>query len=672
MKRFLLIPIALLLLASLTPTSPRAGGFLIEPSKNPEFIVYDMDPALIEELTGVPYEEMVRRRLDRETRAPSDTGVVLALLCQWEDDLADTSAHPPSAYDELLWSQGVVDPGSMREYFLEVSYGDFWIEGEVRGWLTEPTYDPGNWFTDFFEALDPYIDFSDFDRDGDGYTDAVWIFHAGPGQEETHDPNHIWSYAVSGLYYMTDDGVYINRYSCNPEMHADGSIVSIRVPAHEATHVLGLPDLYDYDSKLDTNTYFTPGDANDHPTVDWALMGYAGYNIMSYGTRQDPSHHCAWSKQELGWVTPASITTSMHHVPLPEVNTNAVVYKIPRSGTQEYFLIENRNSNSSSKFDHLDSDFSAYFPWFTFGRNQKDPGMLILHVDDAVSSNNAGPSSPHYMVTVMDAGYDPAHPWDGVSEFSEWWYPYEFRIGAPFAGEDAGQDAFTPNTTPNSSWYGASSGIWITNISESDSVMTFDIGFGNAWPAIVDHSPAALDTSLMEGASHPFSIAAIDRDGDATAYGWTVNGSPVGTGDSIYTHLPGPAGTVDTILAVASDGSLADSLVWLVGSDVNTAVATAGNAPAPPGRLLTAAPNPFNPTVTVRAILPSAGHARLTVHDPSGRRVAVLLDERAEAGEVIRAWNGRDDAGRPVPSGVYLLRLDAGNRAETRKIVLLR
>ncbi|RPJ41262.1 MAG: M6 family metalloprotease domain-containing protein, partial [Candidatus Latescibacterota bacterium] len=495
------------------------AGFLVPPAENPRFVVYDLPPGEIESRLGITYEEMLERRAEVPVRAPSDTGVVLVLLCEWQDDPADEIAHPPAAYDTLLFSQGIVDPGSMREYYLEVSYGDYWIEGDIFGWLTEPTYEPDYWFTDFLAQADPFVDFSDYDRDGDGYTDAVWIFHAGPGQEETHDPDHIWSYAVSGLDYMTDDGVIVDRYSCNPEEHADGSITTIRVGAHEAAHVLGLPDLYDYDSKLDTVTYYTPNDANDHPLVDWCLMGYGGYNIMAYVTRPDPSHLCAWSKKQLGWMTPTVLSANAHRIPLPEANTNPVSYRISRPGsTKEYFLIENRNANSSSQFDHRDGDFSAYFHWFTPGGNEKDSGILIYHVDDNMSKNNGKPTYAHYKVIVEDAGYDAAHPWDGSNEFSEEWFPYEFRIGAAYAAEDAGQTSFTPNTDPNTNWYASASGVWITNISESDSVMTFDLGFGNAWPAIVDHFPPSLDTTLESGAAFLFSAAAVDENHSSLTY----------------------------------------------------------------------------------------------------------------------------------------------------------
>ncbi len=662
----------------------REAGWLLPPAANPRFVIYDLPAGEIESSLSIPYDEMVRRRSRvleesvREKRAAEgktaavDTGVALILLCQWDDHPADTLAHPRSAFDTLLFSTGAVSTGSLREYFREVSYGKYRIEGEVHGWYSQPTYISSLYFTDFFAAADPFIDYSRFDKDGDGYTDAVWIFHAGPGQEETHDPADIWSFAVQGLNYMTDDGVIIDRFSCNPEVHVDGSIIDIRVPGHEATHVLGMPDLYDYDSKLDTTTYFTPGDANDHPVVDWCIMGYAGYNLMSYGTRTDPAHMCAWIKTKLGYITPTILSSPQQGVSLPEVELNQAVFKIEKSpGSAEYFLVENRNSASTAIFDHLDSDFSAYFPWFTAGRNPKDSGLIIYHVDDNVGSNTYGPNAPHYKVIVEDAGYDSATPWDGVSEFSGEWYPYEFRTGAAFAAEDSGQTSFTPLSMPSSDWYGASSGIWITNISASGGTMTFDIGFGNAWPYIAAHSPATTDTVIAQGSAALFSVTAVDEDGDALTYDWYENGVAVQSGAaSTYSYLADSPAAPETLRVTATDGSLSASFSWIVTTDISTGTPSVEPLPASPQ--LVAAPTPFNPVVMIRYSLPRDADVRVAIHDEAGRLVTVLDDRFASAGSHTVAWRGKDRAGRDVASGVYFARLVSNGDAVVRKIVLIR
>jgi M6 family metalloprotease-like protein len=560
----------------------------------------------------------------------------------------------------------------MREYFLETSYVSYFMIGDVWGWLTQPDYAEDLWFTDFFAAADPFIDFSRYDRDGDGYTDAVWVFHAGPGQEETHDYDDIWSYAVYGLDYMTDDGVIIDRYSCNPEEHADGTIITIRVAAHEATHVLGLPDLYDYDAKLDVTTYYTPGDRNDHPLVDWCLMGYGGYNIMSYGTRQDPSHHCAWSKWKLGFVDPIPLATSTHRVRVPEVETHPVIYRITGTGagSQECFLVENRNTTSeTARFDHLDSDFSAYFDWFTPGQNQKDPGLLILHVDDAVGSNNSGPSNPHYKVIVEDAGYDPARPWDGVSEFSEWWYPYEFRIGATWAAEDS-QTAFTPLSYPNSDWYGAPSEIWITNISQSGPVMTFDLGYGNAWPAIMEHTPASFDTSLTPGVPTRFSVTALDPNGDSLSYSWTAHaGLTQSATEPQFWYYPLLPGARDTIRVVVSDGELADSLAWVV----TYGTVSGDDLPAVPMQpTLVATPRPFRDMVTLTCTMPADDAGRVAVYDMAGQLIAVVAEGRLNKGVASWIWDGRRQDGLPATQGAYLARVEGGRFTAQSLLVRMR
>ena len=64
--------------------------------------------------------------------------------------------------------------------------------------------------------------------------------------------------------------------------------------------------------------------------------------------------------------------------------------------------------------------------------------------------------------------------------------------------------------------------------------------------------------------------------------------------------------------------------------------------------------------------------ARLDVVDVSGRHLRTLLAGELPAGEHVARWDGRDDAGRALGAGVYLVRLDAGGTREARSLVLLR
>ncbi|NOT34251.1 MAG: T9SS type A sorting domain-containing protein [Candidatus Eisenbacteria bacterium] len=109
-------------------------------------------------------------------------------------------------------------------------------------------------------------------------------------------------------------------------------------------------------------------------------------------------------------------------------------------------------------------------------------------------------------------------------------------------------------------------------------------------------------------------------------------------------------GVPDTTLAVAVTNPTAPSVAWL--------------APAQP--------NPVRASGTeIRFALPTSTHAALEIFDVSGRRVRTLVDGMLQAGTHSERWNGRDAAGRPVASGVYLYRLRAGSFTGTRRVVVV-
>ena len=83
-------------------------------------------------------------------------------------------------------------------------------------------------------------------------------------------------------------------------------------------------------------------------------------------------------------------------------------------------------------------------------------------------------------------------------------------------------------------------------------------------------------------------------------------------------------------------------------------------------------PNPFNPTTTITFQLAEASDVRLTVYDVMGRAVSTLVQEPMEAGTYTVEWEGADAAGRPLPSGLYLYRIEAGTFNATRSMTLLK
>ncbi len=83
-------------------------------------------------------------------------------------------------------------------------------------------------------------------------------------------------------------------------------------------------------------------------------------------------------------------------------------------------------------------------------------------------------------------------------------------------------------------------------------------------------------------------------------------------------------------------------------------------------------PNPFNPSTRIPFELTRGGRVALSIYDVAGRRVRDVLDRVLPAGLHETEWDGRDQDGRAVASGVYFYRMQAGTRTETRRMVLLK
>ncbi|MYA21356.1 MAG: T9SS type A sorting domain-containing protein [Gemmatimonadetes bacterium] len=106
---------------------------------------------------------------------------------------------------------------------------------------------------------------------------------------------------------------------------------------------------------------------------------------------------------------------------------------------------------------------------------------------------------------------------------------------------------------------------------------------------------------------------------------------------------------------------------------VETAVETSDQASVPQAfSLAQNAPNPFNSNTVIRFALPQPSQVELAIYNLLGQPVAVLVQGPSAAGTFSVRWDGRDQTGRAVTSGVYLYQLRAGEYTEVRKLLLLR
>ena len=195
-------------------------------------------------------------------KTPTGSWNALMILVQFSDQTSSVSA---TEFDTKMFDPAA---GTLRNYYSKVSYGNLDIVTvnlpSAIGWVDAPqTYAyyvngqngtgsyPNNsqrMTEDAVNAVDAIVDFSNYDNDGDGDVDALFIVHTGPGAEYTGSNNDIWSHAWVTSYTMSVDGVNVWRYSTAPEYWSTPGDMTIGVYAHELGHAaFGLPDVYDRD-----------------------------------------------------------------------------------------------------------------------------------------------------------------------------------------------------------------------------------------------------------------------------------------------------------------------------------------------------------------------------------------------------------------------------------------
>ena len=377
--------------------------------------------------------------------------------------------------------------GTLNAYFKENSYGQFDVGGQIVDWVllskTYDTYCAGAWGTgtypnnsqglceDLIKAVDTDVDFTLFDTDGDSVVDAVTIVFEGfaTGRPDLFWP-HAWGLGTKPEYGMDHnvyaDGMRIERYNIVNEQQWNDltytvEICQIGTFCHEYTHVLGAPDLYDYNP---------PFDESD-PVSTWCLMAIGCYGISNdYIRNATPTHMTGFIKSVyMGWLIPTEIT---HNGEYQIFNLETLdpdipsLYKVGITGKdKEYFLIENRNRYSTGIFDK--NDF--YGKPDTGLTKDLNSGLIITHIDENMPDGdgrfNDGPTdNSNYGVFVNDLG-EP----DDLTE-----YPWQYKFNANFSKTDD-RVKFTPNTYPyQSNAYDETwSGIGIVEISEPGEIMTF-------------------------------------------------------------------------------------------------------------------------------------------------------------------------------------------------------
>ena len=398
------------------------------------------------------------------------------------DDYVPSNYNPVDFYEAMVNShdyQGFTLPygtkidamGSVRDYYYDNSFHQFDPHFDILGPVDVPfaCTDAHQFHCDsiFFaalEALDPEVDFSQYDTDEDGTADMVFFMVAGHGSDVTaNDRDYLWPHMKNFENSPVLDGVNFRLYACSTNMTGEedeyrinyNNVAGIGTLCHEFSHCLGLPDFYDADAE-------GSGGTNRNYPMTWSIMA-SGFRSNN---GRNPAGYSLFERYALGFAQPTLIE-GPDTISIPALEKTNMGYRMNTANEGEYFIIENRQR---IKWD----------------KNLAGPGMLIWRVDssnvDVWENNlvNSNPERSYY--ELIRANFS------GVSD----------SYNDPFPGV-SNVTSISNITQPNlCTWDGKLSQYAFVNITQADSIITFNVVEDNSKISIEDFERMPVGATLYE------------------------------------------------------------------------------------------------------------------------------------------------------------------------------
>ena len=310
--------------------------------------------------------------------------------------------------------------GSVHDYFYDQSYGVFDLAFDVVGpvtvsreyayyganssWSSRSDIHVGQMISEACRLANEEINYADYDWDGDGEVDQVYVIYAGYGEASGAPANTIWphEYSLTGCAYSGDgdgpltlDGVKIDTYACSCELagYSGKKMMGIGTACHEFSHCLGLPDFYD--------VKYNGGFGME----SWDIMDSGGYNGPDRNG-EVPCGYTAYERWFAGWLSFTELNEMERIKDMPDLGTAPMSYIIyNNSNHDEYFTLENRQN-------------TRWFEYVNTSRNCH--GLLITHVDYSARAwltNSVNTNSEHQRMSIVPADNDYGFYYnDGVNE----------------------------------------------------------------------------------------------------------------------------------------------------------------------------------------------------------------------------------------------------------------
>lgn len=285
--------------------------------------------------------------------------------------------------------------GSVYDYFHTQSNGQFLLNFDVVGPIEvsqkQAYYGkndsqgndqyPAKMVIEALKLIDGDVNYADYDWDGDGEVEQVYVIYAGMGESDSGDDDTIWphEYTLDSAHYYGDgegpqrlDGVKIDTYACGSELNGSGTIDGIGTMCHEFSHCLGYPDFYDTD--------YSGGQGMGY----WDLMDAGSY----CGDGYQPAGYTSYERWVGGWITPTELTADTTVTDMKSLQEGGESFIIYNPGNRnEYFLLENRQKTG-------------------WDESLPGKGLLILHVDynaKAWEENTPNDDPSHQRMTWIPA-----------------------------------------------------------------------------------------------------------------------------------------------------------------------------------------------------------------------------------------------------------------------------
>ncbi len=493
-------------------------------------VLTDYQKSNISQASAVRRAKSNARRVARSRSAsPLRTAITgkkkgLVILVNFSDKTMKTSS-PKEFFTRQFNEEGFSDYnhiGSVRDYFYDQSYGQLDIQFDVVGPVTvSKSYAyygqnnndgsdkyPCTMVAEACKLVDSQVNFADYDWDGDGEVDQVYLLYAGYGENAGAPENtiwpHEWTLDSGKMYYkdgngaLTLDGVKVNTYavSCELAGMAGSTPNGIGTACHEFSHCLGLPDFYD-----------TSGNYEAWGMAAWDLMDSGSYSGPKYNG-EVPSGYTSYERWYAGWLTLTELTPSMEvkaQKPLADSPEAYIIYN--DNNKNEYYLLENRQASR----------------WFSYVEEYNAPsGLLVIHVDyDATEwyENTPNADATHERMTPFLANGQKGKK--GSYGYTVTQQQYQGHL-YPYTYSDI--DSLTNTSTPAATLYNANTdGTYYMNKGVYGITKYADGTIGYYCKAVVKKQTNGIEENVVETKTngHVYSITGQDL-------GMDINGLPVG------------------------------------------------------------------------------------------------------------------------------------------------